>query len=138
MTRADLTGADLKQSRVAADFTGAILDAANLSGADFSADMKNRSMGLMRGVLHKARAAGANFEGASLMRADLEFAILTDDSLRSAALSMATLEGANLTDADVTLAKFLNTDVTSTRLLRIKGSDDQTFRDMKNLESALR
>jgi uncharacterized protein YjbI with pentapeptide repeats len=54
MRRARLDGADLSQSRMAADLTGASLVGASIAGANLSADMRNQSMGLIRTVLKSA------------------------------------------------------------------------------------
>ncbi len=74
---ATLVRATARGARAAGDFTGADLTGADFTGADFSADMRNQSMGLMRGVLRQARAAGAIFRDARMARADMEFADLS-------------------------------------------------------------
>ncbi|HMB75034.1 MAG TPA: pentapeptide repeat-containing protein, partial [Kiloniellaceae bacterium] len=76
LREANLTGANLTRARTAADFSRANLTGTIFREADFSADMRNQSMGLMRGVLTSARGEGADFTGASMSRADLEFAKL--------------------------------------------------------------
>ena len=55
-------------ARVAGDLSRASLKGARFDGADLSADMKNQSMGLMRGVLRSADLDGASFAGANLSR----------------------------------------------------------------------
>ena len=52
-----------------------------LEGANLGADMKNQSMGLMRGVLKSADLTGAISAGADLSRADFEFSTLIDADL---------------------------------------------------------
>lgn len=136
--KANLAGADLTRARAAADFTKADLTGAKFIEADLSADMKNQSMGLMRGVLTNAEADGADFTGANMMRAELEFASLKGASLAGADLSMATMGAADLTGADVTGANFRNADVTSTRLYDLKGADQANINEAKNLNRAMR
>ncbi len=136
--RADLTGANFTGARAAADFSRAKLDGAIFRDADFSADMRNQSMGLMRGVLKSARGEGVDFTGAKMSRADLEFAKLPGARLTDVDLSMATLGGADLTGADVAGANFHNADVTSTRLKDLTGVDATNLDAAKNLSRAFR
>ena len=136
--RADLTGADFTDARVAADFSRAKMDGAIFRNADFSADMRNQSMGLMRGVLKSARGKGVDFSGAKMSRADLEFAKLPGARLTDVDLSMATLGGADLTGADVSGANFHNADVTSTRLKGLTGAEATNLEAAKNLKRAFR
>lgn len=136
--RADLTGANFTGARAAADFSRARLDGAIFRNADFSADMRNQSMGLMRGVLKSARGEGVDFTGARMSRADLEFAKLPGARLTDVDLSMATLGGADLTGADVTGANFHNADVTSTRLKNLTGVRATNLEAAKNLARAFR
>ena len=92
--------------RTAADFTKSNLNRAVFKGADFSADMRNQSMGLMRGVLSSARGSDVDFTDARMSRADLEFAKLPNANFTNADLSMATLGGADLTGATLSGADF--------------------------------
>ena len=115
---ADLSGANLRGARTAGDFSRA-----NLKGADFSADMKNQSMGLMRGVVRKANAEGANFGGASFAGANL---------------MAATLGGADFTGANVEGARFQDADLTSTRLVDLVGATPDQFANSRNLDRAFR
>ena len=62
---AKLDGADLSGARIAGDLSRASLRQARLDRADLSADMRNQSMGLMRGVLRSAKLDGASFENAT-------------------------------------------------------------------------
>ncbi len=135
---ANLNDADLSRSRAAADFTRASLIGASFREADLSADMKNQSMGLMRGVLRKANADGADFTGAMLSRADLEFAKLRGANFSDADLSMTTLAGADFTGADISRAQFDNADVTSTKLKSLIGNTNDQFDTMRNLSRAFR
>ncbi len=135
---ADLSGADLSSSRAAADFTKANLTGASFAGADLSADMKNQSMGLMRGVLKNAKADGADFSGAQMMRSDLEFASLRGAKFDGADLAMATLGAADMTGASVANANFTNADVTSTRLIDLEGADSANLEAAQNLGRAFR
>ncbi|PWE30632.1 pentapeptide repeat-containing protein [Maritimibacter sp. 55A14] len=135
---ADLHDADLSQSRAAADFTRADLSGARFRGADFSADMKNQSMGMMRGVLRKARAAGADFTGANMRHADLEFAALTGADFTGADLRSSTLGGADLTGATMTGARLAEADLASTRLRDVTGLDEAELNRARNLDRAIR
>ena len=74
MQEAKFDGADLSGARVTADLSRASLRNVKFAGADLAADMKNQSMGLMRGVLRSADLAGADLEGANLAFTDLQFA----------------------------------------------------------------
>ena len=62
-----------------------------LVGADASADMRNQSMGLMRGVLKSANLKGADLSGANLSRTDLDFANLKNADLTDCNLVHAQL-----------------------------------------------
>ena len=135
---ANLRGADLTGARLAADFTRADLTGAVLRDADFSADMRNQSMGLMRGVLSNATADGADFSGARMMRADLEFGSFRGARFTDADLSMATLGGADLTGADVAGARFDGADLTSARLIDLEGADSAGLEAARNLDRAIR
>lgn len=138
MSGADLTDADLSGSRAAANFTKATVTNTSFRGADFSADMRNQSMGLMRGVLRSAKGAGADFSGAAMSRADLEFAKLPGAKFDGADLSMATMGGADLSGASVDGANFTDADLTSTRLKDITGAEDANLEDARNLDRAFR
>jgi len=138
LSRADLSGADFTGARTAADFTKARLDGTIFRDADFSADMRNQSMGLMRGVLTSARGEGTDFTGALMSRAELEFAKLPGAVFRDADLRMATMGGADLTGSDVTGADFHDADVTSTRLKDLKGAETANLKSAKNLDRAFR
>lgn len=136
--KATLAGADASGSRAAADFTGADLTGADFTGADFSADMKNQSMGLMRGVLRSARAEGANFAGARMNRADMEFAKLGGANFEGADLMAVTMGGADLSGANVAGANFRDADVTSTRLINLGGIVAGQLDQARNLDRAFR
>ena len=111
---------------------------ARLDGADLSADMRNQSLGLMRGVLRSARLDGASFENANLSRAVLEFASLRDAIFRGAKLNGSELSGADFRGADVAGADFDNADVTSTRLIGLRGRDQaRNLGRVRNLDRAL-
>lgn len=158
MTEAKLTGADLRDASLfQAQLRGAVLDNADLSGvrmpanltkaslkgakligADLSADMRNQSMGLIGGVLKSADLEGADLSQADLSRVDLEFASLVDANLTKANLSRAKLGGADLTGATIEGANFLETDVDSARLLRLRGADSANLDKAKNLAKAFR
>lgn len=135
---ARLARADLSDARAAANFTGADLTGAIFAGADLSADMKNQSMGLMRGVLRQVRAEGVDFTGANLMRADLEFARLSGANFTDANLMMATLGGADLSGADMLGARLENADLTSTRITGLKNADQTELAKARNLDRAIR
>ena len=123
---------------VAADLTRASLIEARFDGANLSADMRNQSMGLMRGVMRSARLDRASFANANLARVALEFASLRGANLRGARLSGAELAGADLEGADVTDADFENADVTSARLLGLQGrSQARNLKGLKTLDRAI-
>ncbi len=134
----NLSGANLSNARTAGDFTRATLDGADFTNADFSADMKNQSMGLMRGVLRKTKAVGTNFSGANFMRADLEFANLSGANFENANLAGTTLGGADFTGARIAGAHFADADLTSTRLVGVTGETDGQFAAAKNVDRAFR
>jgi hypothetical protein len=81
MQRVRLAGAYLTGARITADLSGASLTGARLAGADLGADMRNQSIGLMRGVLTSADLRNADLNGANLSRADLKFAKLQNANL---------------------------------------------------------
>lgn len=158
LLNADLTGANLKRARLFqtqlmnakmdnADLSGASITA-NLSkaslvnakfiGADLSADMRNQSMGLMRGVLRSARLTGADFTNANLFRADLEFASLANANLTGVNLKGALLGGADLSGAIVSGANFEGADVNSARLISLKGLETSNIDKADNYSSAIR
>ncbi|MFN3869535.1 MAG: pentapeptide repeat-containing protein, partial [Hyphomicrobiaceae bacterium] len=61
---AKMDGADFTAARVAGDFSRASLKGSKFDRADLSADMRNQSMGLMRGVFRSADLDGASFRDA--------------------------------------------------------------------------
>lgn len=138
LSKADLSDTNFTNARAAADFTKANLTRAVFRGADFSADMRNQSMGLMRGVLTSARGTDVDFTGARMSRADLEFAKLPGANFTGADMSMATLGGADLTGAILSGADFTNADLTATRLTDVVGTDETNLDAAKNLNRALR
>ncbi len=114
--------ADFSNARFAGDLSKASLIGARFDGADLSADMKNQSMGLMRGVFKSANLSGASFVKANLSRVVLEFTSLTDADLSGARLDGSELAGANLTGANVEGTNFDNADVTSARIGAMKNA----------------
>ena len=138
LASARLDNADLSNARVAADLTRASLKRAILRHADFSADMRNQSMGLMRGVLQLANLDEADLTGANLARADLEFASLQKAILRGANLMGAKAGGADLTGADIHDVSFQGTDLDSARLISLKGETQNSFQGALNLRMAIR
>lgn len=135
---ANLDGADMTGARIAADMTRASLKGAVLREADFSADMRNQSMGLMRGVLRSANLDGADLTKANLARADLEFASLRGATLEGANLAGAEAGGADFTDADIGGASFERTDLDSARLGNLTGETAASFDGALNLKTAIR
>ena len=134
---ARLDRADFSAARVAADLSRASLIEARFDGANLSADMRNQSMGLMRGVLRSAKLDRASFANANLSRVVLEFASLRGANLKAAKLNGAELAGADLQGADVTDADFENADATSTRLMGLQGrAQARNFDRMQNLDRA--
>lgn len=133
-----LSGADFTGARAAADFSGAEVSGTVFRDADFSADMRNQSMGLMRGVLRSVAGEGADFGGAKMSRADLEFAKLRGANFAGADLSMATLGGADLTGATLDGADFTDADLASTRLTDVTGAEGAGLDRARNLDRAIR
>jgi len=128
----DMTNLD--GARITADLTRASLRDAKLRGANLGADMKNQSMGLMRGVLKSVKAQGADFEGANLTSADLEFADLAGAKFAGASLVNALCGGADFRGASVEHANFDGADLTSAR---IDAAKRDAFAGAKNLARAL-
>ncbi len=60
---------------------GAGFGGTGFTGANLSADMKNPSMGRMRGALRQAKVAAAILAGAKLPRSDVEDADMTSARL---------------------------------------------------------
>lgn len=132
--RANFTG-----SRIAGDFSKASLTGATFDKADLSADMKNQSMGLMRGVFNSSNLEGASFAGANLSRVQMEFASLRGASLVGAKFNGSEIAGVDFTGADVSGADFEEADVTSTRLLGLKNAGKALNLDkVKNADRAFR
>ena len=112
---------------------------ARFDGADLAADMRNQSMGLMRGVLKSATLDGASFANANLSRVVLEFASLRNVSFKGAVLVGAELAGADLGGADVTGANFLDADVNSARLIGLIGRERAVnLEKARNMDRAVR
>ena len=111
---------------------------AKLVGANLGADMRNQSMGLMRGVLKSADLEGADFTDADLSRVDLEFATLKGANFTGANLMSAQLGGADMTGAMVKGANFNKADVNSTTLKKLKGVDGSNLDRAINLGRAFR
>lgn len=129
---ARLDGADFTAARVAGDFSRASLKGARFDRADLSADMRNQSMGLMRGVFRSSDLRDASFRNANLARVVLEYADLRGADLREANLRGSELGGANLSGAKVADADFDHADVNSARLISLEGRNAA-----RNLESAV-
>lgn len=135
---AKLDGADFSNARVAGDFTNASLINAKFDGADLSADEKNQSMGLMRGVFKDADLDGASFRDANMSRVLMEFASLRGADLTDANLRGSDLAGADLRDANVKDANFDGADLNSARIGRLKNAAAAKNLDKaKNLERAI-
>ena len=135
---AKLDDADLSDVRAPANFTRSSLKAAKLVNADLGADMKNQSMGLIRGVLNNADLDGANLTGANLNRVDFEFASLRGTNLTGANLTYADLGGADLTGARIGDANFRQADLDSAKLISLVGADDTNLDQARNLKAAIR
>jgi len=118
-----------------ADLSRASLRNVKFAGADLAADMKNQSMGLMRGVLRSADLAGADLEGANLALTDLQFAKFSGANLKGASLAEAEAGGADFRGAILDHTNFNGTDVTSAR---IDAAQEKAFAGAKNLERAFK
>ena len=106
LVNADLSGADLK----GATLIKAILDATNLTEADFSgADLSHASLvgadlsgaELRRTTMKGANFSEANLKDAHLFRADLSHAVLSHANLHRAPLYKSNLSHADLRGADL-------------------------------------
>jgi uncharacterized protein YjbI with pentapeptide repeats len=135
MQEAKFDAADLSGARITADLSGASLRNTKFAGADLAADMKNQSMGLMRGVLKSADAAGADFEGANLALTDLQFAKFPGANLKGASLAEAEAGGADFRGAILDHTNFSGTDLTSAR---IDAAQEKAYAGAKNLERAFK
>ncbi len=134
---AKLDDADFTKARVAADFSRASLKGATFDHADLSADMKNQSMGLMRGVFKSSDLEDASFKDANLARVVFEYARLGKANLSGANLMGSELGGADLTGAHVEGANFTGADVNSARLLQLVGREKaKGLQSAKNLDRA--
>lgn len=111
---------------------------ADLAGADLGADMRNQSMGLMRGVLRSADLEGVDFTGANLAHADFEFARLAGADFTGANAMSAAFGGADLTGSTMSGARFDKADMTSAILKALVGADTSTLEKANNLERAFR
>ncbi len=138
MIGAVLDGADLSDARITADLTKASLKNAKLVGADLSADMRNQSMGMMRGILRSANLDGADLTSANLSRADFEFSSLKGANLENANLMRAKLGGADLTGARISHANFNLADVASATLVSLEGEASSNLSEARNLALAIR
>ena len=105
---------------------------ANFKDADVSADMKNQSMGLMRGVFRSTDLEGASFQNANMARVVLEYARLRGANLRDANLMGSELAGADLNGPYVAGANFNQADVNSARLVSLRGKD--SVRNLDNVK----
>ena len=125
----DLIGADLRDENLSrANLRDAILDTANLGGANFiGADMKGAKLrkvnlkranlsgaNLTRCLLESANLSLATMHGTKLREASLQAAILlladlSRSNLKEADLTEANLRGANLREASLYNAKLVNT-----------------------------
>ena len=129
MPRAILAGADLSGARVVANLSRANLRGATARNANFSPDMTNQSMGLVRLQIQNADAAGADFSGANLDWADAEFAEFNGGVFTGASFRHAKLGGADFTMAKVSGMDVLGANLDSAVLLKLEG-------EMANLEKA--
>ena len=134
---ADLTNARFPQNAnlKGADFSGAVLDNANLMEADLTdasfvkASMNNAN--LMKANLKNADLTGITAKKASFMKADLEEARmvganLMEASLMNASLVNTDLKNANLYGAEVMRAVFEETDLREANLKMTKIDDRES------------
>ncbi|MEJ2646664.1 MAG: pentapeptide repeat-containing protein [Gammaproteobacteria bacterium] len=135
---ATLDRADLSGARAPGNFSRASLKHAKFVGASLGADMRNQSMGLLRGVFRGADLDGADFSDADLSRVDLAFASLRGANLTGADLTFADLSGADLTGATVTGANFEQADVHSAKLKSLVGAEATNLNHARNLANAVR
>ncbi len=134
-----MDGADFTGARVAGDFSRASLKGARFDRADLSADMRNQSMGLMRGVFRSSNLEGASFRDANLARVVLEYSSLRSADLSGANLSGSEMGGADLSGAMVAGANFNAADVNSAKLHGMRGKTDARDLDKAvNLDRAFR
>src|SRR4029078_200144 len=79
--RADLSGANLRKTRIIGYLKNANLAGAVLSEANIGADPGNQSMGVMRATFVGADLSGADLSRANLYKADFSHANLTNAKL---------------------------------------------------------
>ena len=125
-----LRGRDLRSAVLArtdlrkADFTGAVLNDADLSRgrfayARFGCAVPQERLGctsLLTGVLEKAQLQNASFQGSDLQGAKFTSANLQGANLQEANLQGADLTGAKLQGADLTRANLQGADLTGANL----------------------
>ena len=151
LNRADLENATLKNAKLRGSImTGADLDNADFTGADLEhvilhdADMDGTV--LDRANLNRARLRGTDLsnvksmKSSSLIRADLEDAILKNAKLRGSDMTGADLDNADFTGADLRNVTLKDTDMDGTVLDKanltkadLRGVD---LSNVKKLESA--
>ena len=114
-------GANMKNARVQARFTGGDLNGANFAGADISAHLMNQSMGLMHTEMAGAKLEGADFSGTNMGHVDLSYADLKGANFSGADLTRADLTGADASGADFTGATLSGTEMADIKLGGAKG-----------------
>jgi len=118
---ADLSEADLRDTRIIGYLKAAKLRGTNLQNANIGADPGNQSMGVMRAQFGSADLSGADFTGANLFKADFGYAKLIGAKLVNADLRNADMVQADLTEADVTGANVASADLNGTIFTKAKG-----------------
>lgn len=118
---ADLSEADLRDTRIIGYLKAAKLRGTNLQNANIGADPGNQSMGVMRAQFGSADLSGADFTGANLFKADFGYAKLIGAKLVNVDLRNAEMIQADLTEADVTGANVASADLNGTIFTKAKG-----------------
>ena len=141
LRHAHLQGIDLAAAKLAgADLHSAALDRAGLEGADLrdaefywgtAEGTRFNGAQLARAQLDNMRAAGANFERATLVGTSLFGADLAGANLREANLTGANLSSANLTGADLTGAILTDTKVDAAIISNVIGLEPTAERQLR-------
>lgn len=122
MNGADLTGANLSNTRIIGLLRNARMDKVKMVNADLGADPANQGMVPVRLDMTGTSLEGADLTGANMVHTVLAYASLRDAKLVGARFNWAKMSGAHLDGADVTDADFSNADLDGASLSGLKGA----------------